>query len=141
MKKHVAALSTSAPSHAWVKTDAGRSESQRPRQKNDCTVRALASARGLTYDEAYDLLKLAGRQSGKRFRLSDWLNTQPWATKMPFPAVKGQRRMNPVAFCAQFPEGRFICKCSKHAFAVIDGKVLDEFKIRGARCIYTAWRV
>jgi hypothetical protein len=141
MKKHVAALSASAPSYAWVKTDAGRSESQRPRQKNDCTVRALASARGLTYDEAYDELKQAGRKCGRGFAIQVWLNAQPWALKLPFPAVKGERRMNPVTFVAQFPLGNFICRSSKHVFAVIDGKVLDEVKIRGDRCIYTAWRV
>lgn len=45
----------------YVRCDAGRSASRRPRQKNDCTVRALALARGLTYDEAYDTLKAAGR--------------------------------------------------------------------------------
>lgn len=38
----------------WVKSDAGRSESRRPRQKNDCTVRALALALELRYDDAYD---------------------------------------------------------------------------------------
>lgn len=56
----------------WVKSDAGRYGSRRPRQKNDCTVRALALAMGLPYDEAYDRLKEAGRRCGDRCIYSAW---------------------------------------------------------------------
>lgn len=52
---------------AFQQTDAGRAKSRRPRQKNDCTVRALALARSLHYDAAYDDLKKAGRGCSERF--------------------------------------------------------------------------
>lgn len=48
-------------SYPWICTDAGRSQSKRPRQSNDCTVRALALALDCPYDQAYDTLKTAGR--------------------------------------------------------------------------------
>lgn len=125
----------------WVKSDAGRSESRRPRQKNDCTVRALALALELRYDDAYDWLKSAGRACGERFDLGRWLDGQDWATKIPFPAVKGQPRMNPVEFCRLYPVGTFVCRVAKHVFTVIDGVVIDDTPVRADRCVYTAWKI
>lgn len=125
----------------WIRSDAGRAESRRPRQKNDCTVRALALSRGMPYDEAYDRLKLAGRGCGERFDLGRWLDDQDWATKIPFPAVKGQPRMNPVEFCRLYPVGTFVLRVSKHVFTVIDGVVIDDMPVRGDRCVYTAWKI
>lgn len=121
--------------------DAGRSTSKRPKQKNDCTVRALALARNLPYDEAYDLIAAAGRKCSRGFRLSDWLIKQPWATKMPFQATRGQRRMNPSSFTKQFTTGTYICKVAKHVFVVKDGVVHDTFESTPLRCIYTAWKI
>lgn len=130
-----------ALSYRFLSCDAGRAESRRSRQKNDCTVRALALARNLPYDEAYDILKAAGRQCSRGFQFPDWLNSQPWATKMPFPAVKGRRRMNLDAFTKAYPSGVFICRVAKHVFVVRDGVVLDTLENSPDRCIYTAWRI
>lgn len=127
--------------HPWAYSDAGRAASRRPRQGNDCTVRALAIARGLSYDEAYDLLAHAGRRSGQRLNLGPWLSEQAWARKIAFPAVKGQPRMTPPSFCTRFAQGRFICKAAKHVFAVVDGVVYDTEPVGDRRCIYTAWRI
>ena len=128
-------------SYPWSRTDAGRSESRRPRQSNDCTVRALATARQITYDAAYDVLKDAGRSSGRRFRMQDWLDLQPWAEKISFPAVKGKPRMNVAAFVHQYPQGIFIVRVAKHVFAVRDGVVFDDSHNRPDRCVYTAWKI
>lgn len=127
--------------YPWVCTDGGRASSSRPRQRNDCTVRALAIAGSLSYDDAYDLLKEAGRKCSRGFQFSAWLNRQGWAARISFPAVKGQRRMNPATFVQRFPKGRFICQVAKHVFAVIDGVVFDSFENRPDRCIYAAWEI
>lgn len=126
---------------AFQQTDAGRAKSRRPRQKNDCTVRALALARSLHYDAAYDDLKKAGRGCSERFDMARWLNGQEWAKKLPFPAVKGQPRMNPAEFCRRYLSGTYICRSAKHVFAVIDGVVMDDSPVRADRCIYTAWHI
>jgi len=129
----------SYPLRIW---DAGRSTSRRPKQKDDCTVRALVAAWGDPYDHVYDLLAAAGRKCGRGFNISVWLNARPTLfTKIPFPAVKGQRRMNPVTFVQQYPTGTYICQVAKHVFAVVDGVVIDTFESRCDRCIYAAWRV
>lgn len=128
-------------SYPWLASDAGRSASKRPKQKNDCTVRALAAVRSLPYDEAYDILAEAGRKCSRGFLFSKWINDQPWATRIAFPAVKGQRRMNPAAFTERFRTGRYICQVAKHVFAVIEGVVYDDFENRPDRCIYACWQI
>lgn len=121
--------------------DGGRSTSKRPKQKNDCTVRALALARRLSYDEAYGILAEAGRSCSAKFMFNEWINRQEFAKKISFPAVKGESRMNPPKFCRQFPSGRYICKTAKHVFAVIDGVVYDDHVTYDERCIYSAWEI
>lgn len=128
-------------SYPWLASDAGRSASKRPKQKNDCTVRALATVMGLPYDEAYDILAEAGRKCSRGFAFPKWINAQPWAKKHSFPAVKGQRRMNPATFAQQFPRGRFICQVAKHVFAVVDGVLIDLHENAPDRCIYAAWEI
>jgi len=125
----------------FTRSDAGRSLSKRPKQKNDCTVRALATARAMDYDLAYDILAEAGRKCAKGFHIGQWLEKQPGVKKIAFPAKKGQSRMNPLTFAKQFPTGRYICRTAKHVYCVIDGAVFDTVKPRHNRCIYTAWEI
>jgi hypothetical protein len=132
--------------YPFIEDDGGRSESQRPRQKEDCTVRALAVITGWTYDQVYDLLKKNGRRSHSRFHLGPWLKSNgyrlsEWAIMpLTFPAVKGERRMNPVTFISQNPHGRWIVKTATHVFAIVDGVAHDLHPERDDRCIYKAWR-
>lgn len=126
-------------------SDAGRAQSRRPRQANDCTVRALALACGMPYDEAYAILAAAGRSSGGRFQFSRWLKSAgcpgfsfAWQG---FPAVRGQRRMNPYAFAGSHPEGRFILKTAHHVLPCIRGVLMDTHAPASGRCVYGAWRV
>lgn len=128
-------------SYPFQKTDAGRSMSKRPKQGNDCTVRSVALVKRMAYDDAYDMLAAAGRKCFNGFDLGMWLMKQPGVVKLSFPGLKGQRRMNPVQFCQEYPEGRYICRVAKHVFAVIDGTVYDTFMSRSDRCIYLAWRI
>jgi len=128
-------------SYPFIFNDGGRATSRRPRQRDDCTVRALAIALRIPYDDAYDQLAGAGRKCSRGFRLSDWLNDQPFARRISFPAVKGERRMNPARFCKDYPTGTYIAKVAKHTFAVVDGVVHDTFENSPDRCIYVAWEI
>lgn len=128
-------------SYRLCETDAGRGQSRRPRQKDDCTVRALSIARGLAYDAAYDLLKSAGRKSHRGFGLKKWLEGQPWAERVSFPAVAGESRMNIAAFCQSHPTGTWIVRVAKHVFCVRSGVVHDDFEQSPLRCVYSAWAI
>ena len=109
------------PSAPFSFNDGGRQSSKRPRQKNDCTVRAIAIACSIPYDSAYDLLKANGRRE-----------------RTAFPAIKGYLRMYPGDFCKLFPRGRWIIKTAKHVSAVVDGTIHDTFRPDPFRCAYGA---
>ena len=135
-------------------TDGGRADSRRPKQQNDCTVVALAVVTGTPYDAMYDLLAQdGGRKSWRGFNVDRWIygRIDPaigepeyifgWtAERLSFPAVKGQRRMNPATFHTAFPAGRFMVRTAGHVHAVVDGVTLDTVAPDPDRCIYAAWR-
>ena len=128
----------------FERTDAGRALSKRPHSKNDCTVRALATVTGLSFDAAYNLLSLEGRESHRGFNFRKWADSGPTVngyrlTWIPFPAVKGKSRMNPAKFAALYPHGRFIARTAKHVFAIVDGVCYDQSSPSPARCIYGVW--
>ncbi len=129
---------------SFCHTDAGRAESRRPKQRNDCTVRALASVMAWPYDQAYDLVAAAGRKSGKPFRMAPktYLPQKdlPFTTICHiFPAKAGESRMALGRFCAEHPDGRFIVRVAKHVVAVINGIAYDEGSLDENRCVYRAW--
>jgi len=132
--------------YPWVHHDGGRATSRRPKAKNDCTVRALALALGLNYDEAYDLLAEQGRKAhrgmaGWREFLEDH-GVEGWRFVWHgFPAKKGHSRVNPPEFCDTFREGVWIVQTAKHVNTVIDGLWYDSFATQPFRCIYGAWEV
>lgn len=127
--------------YMFHKTDAGRSTSRRSRQRNDCTVRALATARNMAYDEAYDTLAAAGRKCGRGFEFGKWIADNAWAKKLSFPAKKGEPRMNLAAFAEAHCCGTYIVKMAKHVAVVRDGVVYDDFENAPDRCVYTAWQI
>lgn len=127
--------------------DGGRSTSKRSKQKNDCTVRALALATKTPYDEVYEVLASHGRKCSQGIFFWKWLKSIDNTVldhrfdRTSFPAVKGLRRMNPVRFCEEHPRGTYICTTAGHVFAVIDGVVQDDHQTYDERCIYSAWFV
>ena len=131
--------------YPWVESDGGRALSKRPKQKNDCTVRAVALVFSLSYDKAYEMLKSAGRKSHDGFYINEWADEVLINGKrlrwQPFQAIKGQKRMNPVTFAQQFNKGRWIVRTAGHVFAFIDGVAYDDIREPDGRCIYGAWEL
>lgn len=125
---------------AFQKTDGGRAQSRRKKQRNDCVVRALALVADLPYDDAFDICAGRGRKpnSGQP-KIHEFLAGLgfEWIS---FPAVAGGRRMTAERFAGSYPTGRFILRQAGHVCACIDGVVMDEFE-PGERCVYGAWRL
>lgn len=127
----------------FIEDDGGRSQSKRPKQRDDCAVVAYAIATGVSYDTAYDRYARAGRKSSRSTPhaiTEDLLAAEGWHC-MTFPAVKGERRMNPPTFLRLFSEGTFIVATAKHLTAVVDGRWHDGYRPRPDRCIYRAWQL
>lgn len=127
------------------KFDAGALARPKGAPKEDCQVRALTTARGIPYYEAWKLLYLVqGELRRCAFALVESLtaNDPRFGVKrvLRFPAVKGKSRMTGAEFCKRHPKGRFILRMSHHVAAVKDGVLYDTFD-SSAKCLYTAWEV
>lgn len=109
-------------------------------ERNDCTVRAMTAATGLPYDVCHAEFAKAGRRKGcgVHFRVMG----PSVAKKLGF----NLRRMNRGEYIAQlgrtdreylaktmitaerdkaFKSGNFIALVTRHAAAIVDGKVID----------------
>ena len=125
----------------FILNDGGRHFSSHKKEKNDCTVRALAMAKTIAYDEAHAMLAAAGRLPRKGFAFNKFMKKQSFAKWQAFQAVKGQQRMRILPFCEAHPRGTYIVKVAKHVYAVIDGVVYDDVLPREDACIYGAWQI
>jgi hypothetical protein len=111
----------------------------------DCQVRALCTATGMRYEEAWDTLyRLQGKHRTAGFNLTAYLDRDGEALgvlrRLSFPAVKGQPRMTADEFCQKYPRGNFILRMPHHVAAVEDGVLLDCWNSSFC-CVYTAWEV
>ena len=123
---------------------AGRPTEQ-PHDKGDCTVRALATASGMSYWSAWDLLyKIQGEQNHCHFYLFTYLRDYPERMGvrqyLPFPATRGVARVKLQDFQRAFPTGRYIVQVASHATAIIDGVCVDSWYPR-RKCVYGAWEM
>lgn len=130
--------------YPFCQDDAGRGQSRRPKQSNDCTVRAVAKAGGFEYDMVYDLFMKSGRKAGRGFDLKSWAKKGVICGRKlvwsPLQAVKGQPRMNIAKFTETHKTGTYILRVTKHVLAVIDGVVYDTFESRPDKCVYGYWQ-
>ena len=112
-------------------SDGGRSLAPKDcRDTNACTVNALANTSNMPYAVAHEIAEAAGRKRGKGF----------WPSVLLFHAKKYGVKSKKVLrssltlqkFIKKFPVGKFYVASSRHAFAVVDGVVLD-WKDNGAK--------
>jgi hypothetical protein len=123
--------------------DAGKGK--RKWDVGDCTVRALSTALGVPYSEAWELLyKTQGEHRACSFRVPEFLKRDPERfgvrRYIPFPARPGQPRMTGRDFCKRFPKGDFIVRMAHHVAAVENGVLYDLFDST-RKCVYGAWEV
>lgn len=112
---------------------------ERMSETNDCTVVSLAYALGITYPEAHEAMRRAGREH----RRAAWMH----------PAVEGlepgvatpvklpyEYSITLAEFVSAHPRGRFLLGVTEHALVVVDGRICDHSdKVR--RRVSYAWRI
>jgi len=119
--------------------DGGRRFSRRPKQKEDCTVRALVIATGADYDEAYDELRSRGRGSHRRFPFS--IITKEVIFGHIFVWQQFEPNLNTTEFCEMYTCGTFILQMKGHVMCVKDGVVYDTGKVSESLAVSGAWRI
>lgn len=114
----------------YIQTDGGRQFSKRPMQRNDCTVIAVAVACNLTYDEAYDALKDAGRRSNRAFLFPTARNLSGHVGDFWFGFWEPRGKDTLGQFTKRNPKGAFLIGVPDHIFAVKNGIVWDSYDER-----------
>lgn len=111
----------------------------------DCTVRAIATAMKVPYDEAWELLyREQGKYRTAGYALPEYLKHDPKTfgvvRYLAFPAKSGVERMNARRFVRLHPSGQFILRMAHHVAAVNDGILYDTWD-SSAKCVYGAWEI
>lgn len=110
------------------------------KHKKNCTVLALAYSANISYAEAFELAKQAGREDNRGFRSEKLI---AHANK----ALEDNRfykvKRSPITvqkFCKTYPIGRYYVRKKGHAYAIIDGVVYDKEQPRPRERILEAWK-
>ena len=104
--------------------DGGRSKVKESfRDSNACTVNALANTTGMPYEVAHTICSASGRPKGKGWRVDLILyHAKKYGVKSRL-VIRSQQTLQ--KFIEKHPVGSFYVASSRHAFAVVDGVVLD----------------
>lgn len=143
-RRLVIALNPQFVNPHFVRYDIGAGQPRRD-ERGDCTVRALATASGMPYEEAWELLyKLQGINRHCAFRIFEYLRKMPQTMGVvgayKYRALKGQPRIKVRDFVVMHPQGRFLLQVAHHVTAVVDGKLIDTWDC-GRKCVYGAWEI
>lgn len=112
----------------------------------DCVKRAITIATGKDYREiSKELNRFKKVHNAECF--NDWnRNVVPYmveilgATKLSFPAIKGEPRMNGTRFCNSYPKGVYVLQMSHHIVCCKDGELWDTWDC-SEKCVYTAYKI
>lgn len=104
---------------------------------NDCTIRAISVAEGISWDEAYEELSTQARRKGLMMDSVEFIE---------YYLDKNYRRLNlPKNLTVQdvieeFPRGTYLVTMNGHITIIRDGIVYDTFDCR-ERIIKNVWEV
>jgi len=131
----------------FVYNDGGRAKANYKGKSDDCVVRAIAIATGISYQEVYDALGVRMCSERLKRKRGNPRNGVHKSTYKPYIASLGWKwtpTMGIGTGCTvhlkglELPSGRLIVSCSGHLVAVIDGVVHDTYDPtrNGTRCVY-----
>jgi hypothetical protein len=110
-------------------------------EKRNCTVVALSATTDLPYNECLEIASTAGRKRNKGFRSSDLIDFFNERIAKRFYEICLDSKMNVKTFCKMYPKGRYYVRKRGHAFAIINGTVMDFSSASTPRSfIKNAWR-
>lgn len=131
----------SPPKGAFSLTDAGRYSWE----DNDCSVRSLAAALDITYEEAHANLKKAGRKDHDGCTAKVVTKALEVSLEGPKFIHTQDKRLRPTyaQWVKDHNEGTYIVFVTGHFFAVKDGMQLDMHPTlyRPRSRLYGYWRV
>jgi hypothetical protein len=117
-------------------------------EDKDCTVRALCTAGNISYAKAHEIARKRGRENGKPFNTFTlvaasatyglvWNLLRYKGSELDGVVVSGG---SVATFAKTHPRGRYIVYASKHAIAVVNGKIHDTWD-SSKKHLKCAWRL
>jgi len=101
--------------------------SHRLGENNDCTVKAVAIACQVTYDEAHGYLKSLGRKWGRGHHWAG--NGHGYTERLDKLGIEGEeiefKSKTVKTLARELTKGHYMVKVRGHVLAIIDGKVED----------------
>lgn len=112
--------------------------------KNDCTVLAVAHGFEISYDKAYEYLKMLGREPNKGFRLTfflrQWSQLRTVIFNKHVNIMPLRKSITLGTFIKENPNGTFILSISGHVNTLKNGKLLD-YKLTARSRLYGAFEI
>ena len=108
---------------ATKKNDGGKGKFE---NNNNCTVRALAIALKLSYEESYELLNYFGREHKRGINFNHYLSKLNKMSGIEILRKIKKRYLQETGmtlgmFCEEYKKGTYILLVYRHATVVIDG--------------------
>lgn len=130
------------PLHVPTQKPEGASSELARRERNDCTVCAIAGVTGLDYEAAYRIAEASGRKKnsgGYSFEIIKVLKKRGFHCDK---LETWKRRVTLKTFIEEHTRGSYYVTIPHHAFALRDGQVIStkSYEQRYAR-IRSAWRI
>jgi len=114
----------------------------------DCMIRSVAIATGADYAQVHKLMYGFGWRASRRRSKGKWeeqitktLDALGFkATRISYPAVKGQPRMTGNQLKSEDKDNTYIIRVAKHVACIQEGTLKDTWNC-GGKCVYFAWKV
>jgi hypothetical protein len=111
-------------------------------ERSDCSVKALANYMSTTYDESHKQHSTYGRVYAKGTTpITLRLTYRSLGLKCTTYGVGSVKGISVGSFVRKNSVGRFIVVITGHAFAVIDGKIMDEALVKSLARVQMSWCV
>lgn len=123
-------------------------------EHNDCSVRALANCTGISYSESHAVHKNYGRINRKGTNWIPLLNSYQ-KIHLRIKGIYGSSYMSSLAsrttglqtssgmtvksFLKKHPKGKYVVLIARHAFAVVDGGIIDGNLVNANSRVAVVW--
>lgn len=110
------------------------------RETNDCAIRSISLAEGISWDRCYEKLSAIAQEQG--ILLDDVSFIEPYLnSKYPTICHKcDKKRMFLKDFLKKYPKGIYLCAMRGHITCVIDGIIYDTWDCSN-NMLWHTWKV
>ena len=123
-------------------------------EHNDCSVRALANCTGISYSESHEIHKSNGRKNRQGTNWMPLMNSYQKA-HLDIKGIYGSSYISSLAartteikksagmtvksFLKNHPKGKYVVIIARHAFAVVDGGIIDGQLVNANSRVAIVW--